>query len=164
MLFLLDVEGSYFYFLMLKVITLTLGCSKFLLLVLDVKSFCSYFWILKVFTFVIGCWRFLLLDVEVLWFLVFYLFSYIKKIDVKIYSILFKSWLYKFSLTYNDERFMKGDFLIIIMLEMPCFVFEHLWSFLLFLCYKAKLSLCLNPSTLKLCIYKVKFFQKYLKS
>jgi hypothetical protein len=110
LLFLLDVEGSYFYFLMLKVITLTLGCSKFLLLVLDVKSSCFYFWILKVPTFVIGCWRFLLLDVEGLWFLVFYLFSYIKKNDVKIYSILFKSWLYKFSLTYNDERFMKVIF------------------------------------------------------
>jgi len=50
---LLNVEGSCFYFLMLKVIDLTLGCSKVLLLVLDVE--CSYFniWILKVLTFVV---------------------------------------------------------------------------------------------------------------
>jgi len=34
----------------------------------------------------------------------------LKENDVKIYSILFKSWLYRFSLTYNDERFKKGDF------------------------------------------------------
>ncbi len=44
------VEGSYFYFFMLKVIALTFGCSKFLLLVLDVASSCSYTWILKVLT------------------------------------------------------------------------------------------------------------------
>jgi hypothetical protein len=42
LLIFLDVEGSYFYFLMLKVIVFTFGCSKFLLLVLDVESFCSY--------------------------------------------------------------------------------------------------------------------------
>jgi len=33
-----NVEDSYFYFLMLKVIVFTLRCSKFLLLVLDVES------------------------------------------------------------------------------------------------------------------------------
>jgi hypothetical protein len=43
LLILLDVEGFYFYFLMLKVIVFTFGCSKFLLLVLNVESFCSYF-------------------------------------------------------------------------------------------------------------------------
>jgi len=105
---------------------------------------------LKVFTF--GCWRFLLLflDLKVYdsWSFV-YLDIFLKN-DVRIYSILFKSCLYKFSLTYNDERFMKGDFLMIIMLHMSCFVFEHLWWILLFLCYKAKLSLCFNPSTSKL--------------
>jgi hypothetical protein len=66
---------------------------------------------LKVFAF--RCWRFLLLllDAKGLWFLIFFLFAYIiKRNDVNIYSILFKSWLYKFSLTYNDERFMKSDF------------------------------------------------------
>ncbi len=47
----MDVEDSYFYFLMLKVITFTLGCSKFLFLVLDVENSCSYSWILKVLTF-----------------------------------------------------------------------------------------------------------------
>jgi hypothetical protein len=52
---LLEVEGSYFYFLMLKVITLILKCSKLLLLVLDIQSFCSYSWILKIFTFVLKC-------------------------------------------------------------------------------------------------------------
>jgi hypothetical protein len=57
-----------------------------------------------------------------------------------------------FNLTYNDERFMKGDFLMIIMLHMSCFVFEHLQWLLLFLCYKVKLSLCFNPSTSKVCI------------
>jgi hypothetical protein len=31
-----------------------------------------------------------------------------------------------FSLTNSDERFMKGDFLMIIMLHMSYFVFEHL--------------------------------------
>jgi hypothetical protein len=51
----LDVEGSYFYFLMLKVIALTFGCLEFLLLVLDVESFYFYSWILKVLTFVLGC-------------------------------------------------------------------------------------------------------------
>ncbi len=50
---LLNVEGSCFYFLMLKVIDLTLGCSKFLLLVLDVESSYSNIWILKVLTFVV---------------------------------------------------------------------------------------------------------------
>jgi len=54
-LVLLDVKGSYFYFLMLKVITLIFGCSKFLLLVLDVESSYSYPWILKVLIFVFGC-------------------------------------------------------------------------------------------------------------
>jgi hypothetical protein len=52
---LLDVDGSYFYFLMLKVIALTLGCSKFLFLVLNVEISCSYSWTLKVFTLVLGC-------------------------------------------------------------------------------------------------------------
>jgi hypothetical protein len=70
------VEGLYFYFLMLKVIVFTFGCSKFLLLVLDDESFCSYFWILKVLTFIFRCWRILLLDVKGLWFLVFCLFTY----------------------------------------------------------------------------------------
>ncbi len=65
LLILLDVEGSYFYFLMFKVIALTLECLKFLLLVLNVESFCFYFWILKVFAFVLGCWRFLLLFLNV---------------------------------------------------------------------------------------------------
>ncbi len=99
---------------------------------------------LKVFAF--GCWRFCVNS----WSFV-YLHT-LKKNDVKIYSILFKSCLYKFILTYNDERFMKGDFLMIIMLHMSCFVFKHLWWILLFLCYGAKLSLCFNPSTSKLCI------------
>jgi hypothetical protein len=133
---LLDVEGFYIYFLMLKVIALTLGCSKFLLLVLDVESSCFYSWILKV---CVDFWYFVYLHT-------------LKKNDVKIYSILFKSWLYKFNLTYNDERFMKGDFFMIIMLHMSCFVFEHLWWLLLFLCYRAEFSLCFNPSTSKLYI------------
>jgi len=66
---------------------------------------------LKVFSF--GCWKFLLLllDVKGLWFFIdFFICIYYLKNDVNIYSILFKSWLYKFSLTYNDERFMKTDF------------------------------------------------------
>jgi hypothetical protein len=64
LLILLDVEGFYFYFLMLKFIAFILKCLKFLLLVLNVESACSYLWILKVLTFVLGCWRFLLLDVH----------------------------------------------------------------------------------------------------
>jgi hypothetical protein len=51
----LKVEGSYFSFLMLKVIAITFGCSKFLMLVLNVESSYSYSWILKVITFVFGC-------------------------------------------------------------------------------------------------------------
>jgi hypothetical protein len=44
LLFLLvDVEGFYFCFFMLKVITLILGCSKFLLLVIDVESLALIF-------------------------------------------------------------------------------------------------------------------------
>jgi len=164
LLIFLDVEGSYFYFLMLNVIIL--GCSKFLLLVLDVESFCSYSWILKVLTFVLRCCRFLFLflDVEGFCFLMLKVFIFIlgcwrfvylhilKKHYVKIYSILFKSWLYKFNLIYNDEIFMKGDFLMIIMLHMFYFVFKHLWWLLLFLCYKVKLSLCSNLWTSKLFI------------
>jgi hypothetical protein len=105
---------------------------------------------LKVFAF--GCWRFLLLflDLKVCDSWSFVYLDFFLKNDVRIYSILFKSCLYKFSLTYNDERFMKGDFLMIIMLHMSCFVFEHLWWILLFLCYRAELSLCFNPSTSKL--------------
>jgi hypothetical protein len=78
---LLDVEGFYFYVLMFKVIILILKCSKFLLLIFNVQSYCFYFWISKVITFILGCWRFLLVlsDVEGLWFLIFYLFAYIKK-------------------------------------------------------------------------------------
>jgi hypothetical protein len=164
LLILLDVKGFNFYFLMLKVIALTVGYSKSLLLVLDVEIFYFYSWILKVLSFVLGCWRFLflLLDVEGFYFYFWILkvcdswsFVYLhilKKNDVKIYSILFRSWLYKFKIIYNDKRFMKGDFSMIIMLHMFCFVFEHLWWLLLFLCYKVKLSLCSNLWTSKLFI------------
>jgi len=121
---------------MLKVLALTFRYWRFLLLFLDVESN-SYFysWMLKV----CDSWSFIYLHI-------------LKKNDVKIYSILFRNWLYKFNLTYNDERFMKGDFLMIIMLHMFCFVFEHLWWLLLFLCYRVKLSLYFNLSTSKLCI------------
>ncbi len=119
---------------MLKVHALILRCWKFF--ILNVKGFYFYSWMLKV---CVDSWTFVYLH-------------RLKKNDVKIYSILFRSWLYKFSLTYNNERFMKGDFLMIIMLHMSCFVFEHLWWLLLLLCYRAKLSLCFNPSTSKLCI------------
>jgi hypothetical protein len=113
--------------LMLKVTILILGCWKFLLLVLDVESSYFYSWILKVLTLVLGCWKFLLLllDAEGLWFLIFCLFAYIKEKWCE-NSILFRSWLYKFNLTYNDERFMKGDFWMIIMLHMFLFC---VWTF-----------------------------------
>jgi len=116
---------------------------------------------LKVFALILGYWRFLLLflDVEGLWFLVFCLFAFFFKNSVKIYSILFRIRLYKFSLTYNDEKFMKGDFLMIIVLHMSCFVFECLWWLLLFFCYRAEFSLCFNPSISKLCI-QGKIFNK----
>jgi len=146
-----------------KVITFDFRCWKFSFLLLNIEGsyFCS--WMLKVLALILRCWRFLLLDVGGLcWFLVFCLFVYIKKTDVKIYSILFKSWFYKFNLTHNDKRFMKGDFLMIIMLHMCCFVFEHLWWLLLFLCYRAELSLCFNPSTSKLFI-QGKIFSKIVK-
>ncbi len=174
MLFFWNVEGSCSYFWMSKVLTFIFGCLKFLLLVLDVESYCFYSWILKVLTFVLGCWRFLLLflDVEGCYFYSWMLkvcdswsFVYLhilKKNDVKLYSILFRGWLYKFTLSYNDERFMKGEILMIIMLHLSCFLFEHLWWLLLFLCYRAKLSLCFNPSTSKLCI-KNKIFSKVFK-
>jgi hypothetical protein len=142
LLLFIDVKSSYSYSWILKVLTFVFGCWRFLFLLLDVEGF--YFWMLRVLTFILGCWR--------LWLLVFCLFAYILKNDVKIYSILFRSWLYKFSLTCNHERFMKGVFLMIIMLHMFCFMFEHLWWLLLFLCYRAKLSLCFNPLTSKLCI------------
>jgi hypothetical protein len=124
------------------------------MLVLNVESSYSYSWILKVITFVFGCWRFLLLllDVEDFLLLVFCLFAYIKEKWCENIFHLFINWLYKFSLIYNNERSMKGDFLMIITLHMSCFVFEHLWCLLLFLCYRAELSLCFNPSTSKLCI------------
>jgi hypothetical protein len=164
LLTLLDVEDSYFYFLMWKVIVLIFGfkCWKFLRLVLDIEGsyFCS--WMFKVLALTFRCWRFLLLDVESSYFYSrmlkvcdswsFIYLHTLKKNDVKIYSILFKSWLYKFNLTYNDERFMKGVFLMIIMLHMSCFVFGHLWWLLLFLCYRPELSLCINPSASKLCV------------
>ncbi len=133
MFLLLNVEGFCCFFWMLKVLAHIFGCWRFLLLFLDVEGFC--FWMLKV---CVNFWSFVYL--------------HILKNDVKIYSILFRSWLYKFSLTYNDERFMKNDFLMIIMLYMSCFMFEHLWWLLLFLYFRAKLSLCFNPSTSKLCI------------
>jgi hypothetical protein len=72
-------------------------------LLFDVEGSYFYSWMLKV----CDSWSSIYLHI---W----------KKNDVKIYFILFKSWLYKFSLTYNDERFMKGDFLMIIMLHMFC--------------------------------------------
>jgi hypothetical protein len=159
-----NVKGFYCFFWILKVHAHTFGCWRFLLLLFNVKGYCSYSWMFKVFTFVFKCWKFLflLLNIEGSYFYSWMLkvcdswsFVYLhilKKNDVKIYSILFESWLYKFILTYNDERFMKGDFLMIIMLNMFCFVFEHLWWLLLFLCYKVELSLCFNPSTSKLCI------------
>jgi len=153
-LFFFNVEGFCSYF----------GCWRFLLLLFDVKGYYSYFWIFKILTFGFRCWKllFLFLDIKGSYFLFwmlkvcdFWSFVYLhilKKNDVKIYSILFKSWLYKFNLTYNDERFMKDDFLMIIMLHMSCFVFEHWWWLLLFFCYRVKFSLCFNPSTSKLCI------------
>ncbi len=146
LLLFLDVKGYYFYSLMLKVLTFGFKCWKFLLSFLDIEGFYFYYWMLKV---CVNSWSFVYLHI-------------LKKNDVKIYSILFRNWLYKFSLIYNDEIFMKGDFLMIIMLHMSCFMFEHLWWLLLFLCYRVELSLCFNPSTAKLCI-QVKFFQNYLK-
>jgi len=131
--FILRYWRLYFCFWMLKVFSLTLRCWRFLLL--DVEDSYFYSWMLKVCDF----WSFVYLHI-------------LKKNDVKIYSILFKSWLYKFNLTYNDGRFMKDDFLMIIMLHMLCFVFEHLRWLLLFFCYRVKFSLCFNPSTSKLCI------------
>jgi hypothetical protein len=91
---------------MFKVLTFGFRYWKFLLL--NVEGSYVYTYMLKVFA--LRCWRFwlLLLDVESLWFLVFCLFAYIKKNDVKIYFILLRSWLYKFTLIYNDEKFMKG--------------------------------------------------------
>jgi hypothetical protein len=166
-----DVKGYCFYSWMLNVLIFCFRCWKFLFLLLDIESFCFYFWILKVITFVLGCWRFLLLflNVEVFCFWMLKVFTfilgcrrfvilgllficiYIKKNDAKIYSILFKSWLYKFSLIYNDERFMKGGFLMIIMLHMFCFVWTFVMT-LLFLCYRVELSLCFNLLTSKLYI------------
>jgi len=146
----------------LKVYALAFECWRFLLFLFNMKGYCSYSWMFKVLTFVFRCWKFLLLLLDIEGFYLFircwrflfllldvegfcfwmlkvcdsWSFVYLhilKKNDVKIYSILFRSWLYKFSLIYNDERFMKGDFLMIIMLHMFCFVFEHLCWLLLFL-------------------------------
>jgi len=137
-LFVLNVEESCSHFWMLKVLTFTFGCSKFLFLVLDVENSCSYSWILKVFIFVLRCWRFLLLllDVEGFCFWMLKVYDYwsfiflhiLKKNDVKIYSILFRSWLYKYSLTYNNERFMKGDFL---MINHVTYVLFYVWTFVM---------------------------------
>jgi hypothetical protein len=145
---------------MLKVLVHTFGCWRFLLLLFDVKNYYFYFWMFKILTFGFRCWKFLLLllDIEGFYFLFldvkgscfyswmlkvnfwsFIYFHILKKNGVKIYFILFKSWLYKFCLIYNDERFMKGDFLMIIMLHMSCFVFQHLWRLLFFLCYKVEI-------------------------
>ncbi len=74
LLILLDVEGFYFYLLilkgyhsyswMLKVLIFGFKCWKFLLLFLKIEGsyFCS--WMLKVLVITFKCWRFLLLDVE----------------------------------------------------------------------------------------------------
>ncbi len=147
---------------MFKTLIFGFRCWKFLLLFLDIEGFYFCSWMLKVLALTFKCWRFLLLDVEGLWFLVFCLFAFFFKNNVKTYSILFIVWLYKFSLTYNDEKFMKGDFLMIIVLHMSCFVFECLWWLLLFFCYRAELSLCFNPSISKLCI-QGKIFSKVFK-
>jgi hypothetical protein len=163
LLLLFDVKGYYYsYSLMFKLLTFSFKCWKFFILFLDIEGFYFCSWMLKVLTLTFRCWRFLLLDVEGFYFYFWMLkvcdswsFVYLhilKKNDVKIYSTLFRSWLYKFNFTCNDERFMKGDFLMIIMLHMFCFVFEHLWWLLLIFCYKAEFSLCFDPSTSKLCI------------
>ncbi len=168
LLLLFDVRGYYSYFWMFKILTFGFRCWKLLFLFLDIEGSYFCFWMLKVFSLTPRCWRFLLLDVEdscfYSWMLKvcdFWSFVYLhilKKNDVKIYFILFKSWLYKFNLTYNDGRFMKDDFLMIIMLHMLCFVFEHLRWLLLFFCYRVKFSLCFNPSTSKLCMFVSMFY------
>jgi len=140
------VKGYCSYSWMFKVCTFGFRCWKFLFLFLDIEGF----------YFILECWRFLLLllDVEGYYFYSWMLkvcdywsfvyMHFLKKMMWKKKSILFKSCLYKFNLTYNDERFMKGDLWMIIMLHVSCFVFEHLWWLLLFLCYTIELSLCFN--------------------
>jgi hypothetical protein len=172
LLILLDIEGSYFYFLMLKgyyfyfwmfkVLIFGFRCWKFLFILLDIEGsyFCSS--MLKVHVLIIKCWNFLLLDVEGSYFYSWMLkvcdccsFVYLhilKKNYVKIYSIYLKVDCTSLVWTYNDEKFMKGDLLMISMLHMSCFLFEHLWWLLLFLCYRAEISSCFNPSRSKLCI------------
>ncbi len=102
LLLLLNVEGFCCFFWMLKVLAHTFGCWRLLLLLFDVKNYYFYFWMFKVPTFGLDVessyfyiWILkvftLFLNVEGLcWFLVFFLFAYIKKNDVKIYSILFR--------------------------------------------------------------------------
>jgi len=141
LLLLFDVKGYSFYSWLFKVLIFGFKCWKFLLLFLDIEGSYFCFWMFKVFALILRCWKFLLLDVKGLWFLVLCLLAciYLKWCEN---IFLFKSWLYKFSLTYYDERFMNCDFSMIIMLHMSCFVFEHLWWHLLFLCYRVELSLC----------------------
>jgi hypothetical protein len=78
------------------------------------------------------------------------------------YSILFKIWLYKFSLTYNDERFMKGDFLMIIMLHMSFFCLNIYDDFCCFYIIGQNFHY-VSIHQHQNYVYKVRFFQKYLK-
>jgi hypothetical protein len=73
LLILLGVEGYYFYFFMLKVITFTwmfkvftfgFRCWKLLFLLSNIKGYYFCSWMLKVLALTFKCWRFLLLDVH----------------------------------------------------------------------------------------------------
>ncbi len=171
LLLLFYVKGYCFYSLMFKVFTFGFKCWKFLLLLSDIEGFYFCSWMLKVLALTIRCWRFLLLNVigsyfyswmlKVCDFWSFVYLHILKKNDVEIYSILFRSWLYKFSLTYNDEIFLKGDLMIIIL---------HMSFFCLNICDDFYCFYVIGPNFHYVSIhqhqnyvYKVKFFQKYLK-
>jgi hypothetical protein len=110
---------------------------KFFILFLDIEGFYFCSWMLKV----CDSWFFVYLHI-------------LKKNDVKIYSILFRSLLYKFNLIYNDERFLKGDFLMIIML-----FYDDFYRFSIIGPNFHYVSIHQHQNY----VYKVRFFQKYLK-
>jgi len=129
---------------MLKVLVLILGYWRFLLLFLDVEGFC--FWMLKVCDF----WSFVYLHMfkKMMWK---YIPFYLEVINLVLFSLI-----------YNDKRFMKGDFLMIIMLHMSCFVLKMCDDFCCFYVIGLNFHYVSIHQNQKY-VYKVRFFQKYLK-
>jgi hypothetical protein len=118
----------------LKTFVFTFGGWRFLLLLLNVEGFCCFFWILKVFIHTFGCWRFSLL------LLLF---------DVNGYC--FYSWMFKvFTFGFRCWKFL----FLLLDIEGFYFFFYNVTglNFHYVLIHQHQNY-----------VYKVSFFQKYLK-